>query len=109
MLTVRRKSFREMLVWGMHHALMVENLTIGALYRAKVLTAEDVEAAVDAFLVDPTTTTFMIGRGYQIDLAEAVRAHEWASVTIGTKDATEHLKRTAVRTAVMLARPEKGG
>ena len=43
-----------------------------------------------------------------IDFAEALRAHEWASVTMGTKDATDHLKRVAVRTAILLARPEKG-
>jgi hypothetical protein len=50
----------------------------------------------------------LFGAGYSIDLAEAVRSHEWASVTVGTKDPTEHLKRLAVRTAILLVQPEKG-
>lgn len=51
---------------------------------------------------------YLLSTNYcRIDLAEAVRSHEWASVTVRTKDATEHLKRAAVRTAILLARPEK--
>lgn len=81
--------------------------TTGELYKAMTLTEADIGAAVDAYMTDPTTTDFLFGDGYRIDLAEAVRTHEWASVTVGTKDATEHLKRAAVRTAILLARPEK--
>ena len=87
---------------------MATNPTTGELYKAKAVTEADIVAAVDAFMADPTTTAFLFGEGFSIDLAEAVRAHEWASVTVGTKDATEHLKRLAVRTAILLARPEKG-
>ena len=87
---------------------MATNPTTGELYKAKALTEADIVAAVDAFMADPTTTAFLFGEGFSIDLAEAVRAHELASVTVGTKDATEHLKRLAVRTAILLARPEKG-
>ena len=81
--------------------------TTGELYKAKTLTEDEIGAAVDAYMADPTTTAFLFGDGYRIDLAEAVRSHEWAAVTVGTKDATEHLKRAAVRTAILLARPEK--
>lgn len=35
------------------------------------------------------------------------RCHEWAKVTVANKEATEHLGRAAVRTAILLARPEK--
>lgn len=87
---------------------MSENLTTGELYKAKAILEADVVAAVDTFMADPTTTAFLFGDGYRIDLAEAVHSHEWASVTVGTKDATEHLKRTAVRTAILLARPVRG-
>jgi hypothetical protein len=86
---------------------MAENLTTADLYKAKVLLEADVQAAVDAFMADPTTTAFLFGDGYQIDLAEAVSSHEWAKVTVANKEATEHLKRVAVRTAILLARPEK--
>ena len=86
---------------------MAENSTTGELFKANAILEVDVVAAVDAFMVDPTTTLFVLGEGYRIDLAAAVRDHEWASVTVATKDATEHLKRAAVRTAILLARPEK--
>lgn len=86
---------------------MAENPTTGELYKAKAILEADVDAAVDAFMADPTTTAFLFGDGYRIDLVEAVRLHEWASVTAANEGATEHLKRVAVRTAILLARPEK--
>ena len=86
---------------------MAENLTTSELYKAKSILEADVVAAVDAFMADPTMTAFLFGDGYRIDLAEAVSSHEWAKVTVANKDATEHLKRTAVRTAILLARPDK--
>lgn len=86
---------------------MAENPTTGDLYKTKAILEADVVAAVDAFMADPTTTAFLFGDGYRIDLAEAVSSHEWAKVTVATKDTTDHLRRTAVRTAILLARPEK--
>ncbi len=56
--------------------------TTGELYKAKTLTEGDIGAAVDAYMADPTTTAFLFGDGYRIDLAEAVRSHEWAAVTV---------------------------
>ncbi|KQP62797.1 hypothetical protein [Methylobacterium sp. Leaf112] len=82
--------------------------TTGELFKAKAVTEADIVAAVDAFMADPGTTAFLFGEGYRLDLAEAVRAHEWASVTTANEDATDHLKRAAVRTAILLARPEQG-
>jgi len=81
--------------------------TTGELFKAKAITEEDVVAAVDAYMADPTTTLFVMGEGYGLDLAEAVRTHEWAFVTVSHSTATDHLKRAAVRTAILLARPEK--
>jgi len=86
---------------------MAENPTTGELFKAKSILEADVVAVVDAFMADPTTTAFLFGDGYQIDLAEAVSSHEWAKVTVANKDTTEHLRRAAVRTAILLARPKK--
>jgi len=86
---------------------MAENPTTGALFKAKVMLEADVDAAVDAFMTDPTTTAFLFGDGYRLNLVEAVSSHEWAKVTVANHEATEHLKRVAVRTAILLARPEK--
>jgi hypothetical protein len=81
--------------------------TTSELFKAKAVSDADIAAAVGAFMADQNTSAFLFGEGYRIDLAEAVRAHEWASVTTANKDATDHLKRAAVRTAILLARPEK--
>ncbi|TXM72815.1 hypothetical protein FV218_12480 [Methylobacterium sp. WL69] len=81
--------------------------TTGELFKAQVVTDADIAAAVDAFMDDPSTSAFLFSEGYRIDLAEAVRAHEWASVTTSNEKATDHLKRAAVRKAILLARPEK--
>jgi hypothetical protein len=86
---------------------MAENPTTGDLFKAKAILEADVVAAVDAFMTDPTITAFLFGDGYQINLADAVSSHEWAKVTAANKDATDHLKRVAVRAAILLARPEK--
>lgn len=83
------------------------NPTIGELFKAKAVTPEDVAAAVDAFMADPTTTLFMLGEGYGVDLAAAVAAQAWATREMANPDATEHIRRHAVRTAILLARPDK--
>lgn len=57
----------------------------------------DIVAAADAYMADPSTTAFLFGEGYRLDLAKAVRAHEWASVTTANDKVTDHLKRAAVR------------
>ncbi|GEP04011.1 hypothetical protein [Methylobacterium oxalidis] len=86
---------------------MPEDRTVGDLFKAKAVTDDDVRAAVETYMADPATTLFVMGEGYGLDLAEAVQAHEWAKVMTANPNATEHLKRAAVRTAILLARPEK--
>ena len=83
------------------------NPTISDLYKPEAILEADVVGAVDVFMADPTTEAFLFGDGYRIDPVEAVSSHEWAKVTVADKDATKHLRRAAVRTAVLLARPEK--
>lgn len=83
------------------------NPTIGELFKTKAVTDKDVAAAVDAFMADPTTTLFMLGEGYGVDLAAAVAAQTWATKEMADPKATEHIRRHAVRTAILLARPEK--
>ncbi|WP_336490490.1 hypothetical protein [Methylobacterium nigriterrae] len=86
---------------------MDELPTAGELFKTKALTDGDVRAAVEAYMADPTTTLFVFGEGYGLNLAEAVRSYEWARQTVASAEASGHLKRAAVRTATLLARPEK--
>lgn len=81
--------------------------TIGELFMAKLVTDEDLRTAVDAYMADPTTTLFMVGKGYCLNLAEAVRAQDWARAAVGNGDAPDLFKRATVLTAIILARPEK--
>jgi hypothetical protein len=86
---------------------MSDQPTTRDLYKAKAITDEEVRAAVDAYMADPATSLFAITERYSLDLAGAVRSHAWAQQTVSNADATEYLKRTAVCTAILLARPEK--
>ncbi|ACS43776.1 hypothetical protein [Methylorubrum extorquens] len=79
--------------------------TLGELFKAKKVLDEEVVAAVDAYMADPTTGLFMIGEGYGVDLAAAVAANGWATERYNAKGATEAHRRHAVRTAILLARP----
>ncbi|GJE46665.1 hypothetical protein [Methylobacterium soli] len=81
--------------------------TTGELFKAKAITAEDLHAAVDAYIADPTTTLFLMGEGYGLDLAEAVRTHEPSRKAFESPDESPIFKRTMVQTAIILARPAK--
>jgi hypothetical protein len=86
---------------------MAESPTVADLFKAKALTDNDILAAVDAYMADPHTTVFMMGQGYGLNLAEAVRSREWTRTTVASAKTNEHVKRHFVRTAILLARPEK--
>ncbi|QDI81055.1 hypothetical protein E8E01_11720 [Methylorubrum populi] len=83
------------------------NPTVGELFKAKAVTDEQVNAAVEAYLATPDTSEHPIADGYSLDLGGAVAGHRWASEVVANTEATENLKRAAVRTAILLARAEK--
>ena len=81
--------------------------TVGELFKAKAVTDEQVNAAVEAYHADPATSSHPIADGFSLDLAAAVAGHAWASEVVANTESTENLKRAAVRTAILLARAEK--
>lgn len=81
--------------------------TIGELFKAKAVTDEQVNAAVDAYLAKPETDAHPITDGYSLDLAAAVAGHGWASQVVANPESSPGLKRGAVRTAILLARAQK--
>ncbi len=83
------------------------NPTVGELFKAKAVTDEQVNAAVEAYRADPGTTAHPIADGYSLDLGGAVAGHPWASEVVANTESSENLKRAAVRTAILLARAEK--
>ena len=87
--------------------LMTEALTIGELYKAKTILADDLDAAVEAYMADPKTPQFAFAGGYSLDLMLAVRAQASARKLLKDPEAGPALKRSAVRRAILLARPMK--
>ncbi|GJE44089.1 hypothetical protein [Methylobacterium soli] len=81
--------------------------TTGELFKAKAITAEDLHAAVDAYMADRKAASFSIGDGYELDLVAVVKADRHASAVLRDKTASQGTRRMAVRTAILLARPKK--
>ncbi|CAO4156498.1 hypothetical protein [Methylorubrum aminovorans] len=83
------------------------NPTVGELFKAKAVTDEQVNAAVDAYLARPETDAHPIADGYLLDLGAAVAGHGWASQVVANPESSPGLKRGAVRTAILLARAQR--
>jgi hypothetical protein len=73
-----------------------------------VFSVEDLDGAVDAFLQNPQAHVVIASEGRTIDLGAVVRADEFASRALASLNAKVSYRRMAVRTAILLARPEKG-
>lgn len=86
---------------------MPESPTVGELFKAKAVTDDQVNAAVDAYLAKPETDAHPIADGYVLDLGAAVTGHLWASEVVASPEASPGLKRAATRTAILLARARK--
>ncbi|KMO34761.1 hypothetical protein VQ02_18560 [Methylobacterium variabile] len=78
-------------------------MTGGEAYRAKLLTPEALDAAILAYLADPSKPAVLEIRKGSIDVAAAVLAHQWSADELAVEDATPARRRNAVRTAVLLA------
>lgn len=81
--------------------------TVGELFKARTVTDDEVNAAVDAYLADPVASTFTITDGYVVDLDAAVVEHPWASLVVANEEASPSLKRAAVRMAILLAQAQE--
>ncbi|KAB1075401.1 hypothetical protein [Methylobacterium soli] len=67
----------------------------------------DVTAAIDAFFALGDPGLVPLGEKYELDVASAVAAHPFASKTLYRRTAGVSARRAAVRSAILLARPEK--
>ncbi|GEL44627.1 hypothetical protein MEX01_52180 [Methylorubrum extorquens] len=83
------------------------NPTVGELFKAKAVTDDQVNAAVEAYLADPATGLVRLANGCRIDVAEAVEAHPFARATLSGENPTPSRKRKAIRAAILLARAQK--
>jgi hypothetical protein len=83
---------------------VADHSTLGEHYRAGRLTDEALNAAIAGYLLDPAPGPRGIADGIMLDIAAAVLASPYATEVLEREDATPAQKRTAVRTAILLAR-----
>ena len=79
--------------------------TTSDLFKAKTITDDEVNAAVDVFMRDATVSLFKFASGHTLDPAAAVKAHDPAARAVIDPDRSEKFRRGMVRTAILLARP----
>ncbi|MCJ2049215.1 hypothetical protein [Methylobacterium sp. J-070] len=84
---------------------MPDEATLWDLVIDERIAIEDLSAAVDLYLADPTTQDHPIGPHHSLDLAAAVAAHAVAPATMRDGEADEPARRMAVRAALLMARP----
>ncbi|MFD1304191.1 hypothetical protein [Methylobacterium marchantiae] len=84
---------------------MTEKLTIAALRDLKLISEEEVGAAVEAFLANPLAPHFVFKEGYRLDLGKAVRRHPGADDFVNRGNAGPLMKRPFVLAAILQARP----
>jgi len=77
-------------------------MTGGDAYKAKLIPAEEIDAAVSAYLTDPSAPITLTIDGKRIDVAAAVLAQPYTIEVLAREDATPMQKRQAVRTAILL-------
>ncbi|MBY0298309.1 MAG: hypothetical protein K2X71_20120 [Methylobacterium sp.] len=79
--------------------------SLGNPYKVKRVTDGDLTAAVAGYLADPTPGQSEIGDGISLDVPAAVLASPYATEILAREGAPEAQRRTAVRTAILLALP----
>ncbi|MCI9881122.1 MULTISPECIES: hypothetical protein [Methylobacterium] len=73
-----------------------------------VFAVDDLDGAVAAFLENPRAYVIISSEGRTIDVAAVVRADDFASRAVASLNADASYRQMAVRTAILLARPQKG-
>ncbi|SFL19132.1 hypothetical protein [Methylorubrum salsuginis] len=80
--------------------------TVSDLFKAKAVTDDHVSRLVRAAL-EGQADRVSPADGYVVDLGAAVEASAFAKSVLGDKDSEPAARRSAVRTAILLARAEK--
>ena len=85
---------------------MATNPTVFDLFRSRVVTLDDITAAVDTAVAGFLVDDYPLVCGWRLSLKEAVLADERAAKAVRASE--EIWKRNMVRTAILLAHPVKG-
>ena len=87
---------------------MAGDPTSSGLLKAKAILEADLTSAIEAFMADQTTSRFEIGEDDTADLAAAIAVSAFARSMPENPGTKFQSKRSAVRTAILLATPLKG-
>ncbi|KAB1071584.1 hypothetical protein [Methylobacterium planeticum] len=86
---------------------MADNPTTEELLEAEVITWDRPWQAIEMFVADPEMDSLNLGASYSSNVHAAIDASVLAKDLLLKPSIDDHLKRAAVRTAILLARPEK--
>lgn len=86
---------------------MTTHATTEKLLQQGALTDDEVRAAVDAWFTSPSITRFAVGSTYELSVGSALRRNGFLAKTMRDPEASEGLKKAALRKALLQGRPEK--
>ncbi|TNC07339.1 hypothetical protein FF100_32600 [Methylobacterium terricola] len=78
-------------------------MTGGEAYKQKLITDDALDAAIAAYLADPSKPVVLVIGDKRLDVAAAVLAHQWSADELAVGDATPARRRNAGKTAVLVA------
>jgi hypothetical protein len=78
-------------------------MTGGEAYRAKLITDDALDAAIAAYLADPSKPAVLEIGDKRLDVAAAVLANAYSTEVLAREGVTTPQKRNAVKTAILLA------
>ena len=82
--------------------------SVGDLRRKSEVSDEEIEAATTAYLKDESTPPFAFKSGHTVDVAKAIEMHPQAKALLADEATKPGLRRTMVKTAVILGFPVQG-
>ena len=82
--------------------------SVGDLRRKSEVSDEEVEEATAAYLADESAKPFAFKSGHTIDVAAAIEMHPQAKALLADEKTTSGLRRTMVKTAIIMGFPVQG-
>ena len=82
--------------------------SVGGLRRKSEVTDAEIQVAADAYLEDEGAKPFVFKSGHRVDVAKAIEMHPQAKNLLADKATTPGLRRTMVKTAVIMGFPLQG-
>ena len=82
--------------------------SVGDLRRKSEVTDDEIEAATAAYLKDENAEPFVFKSGHRVDVAKAIEMHPQAKKLLAEEATTPGLRRTMVKTAVIMGFPVQG-